>query len=217
MNALAKWLPALLQSLTLTVVLALVALVIATLAGVVCGLVLLHGPRPARTLIRGYVDIMRGVPILVLLYAFFFGSSAFGSGLDPMMAAVAALSVFATAHVTEIVRGGIGSLAPTTGEAAQSIGLTATQRFRLVTVPLVLPRVVPPWTNTAIEIVKATSLASLIGVQDLIFRMQSAIGSNPLGDTMPFYLFAAVMYFAIGFTLSRLGGLVERRYRYLEY
>jgi len=84
-------------------------------------------------------------------------------------------------------------------------------------VPLVLPRVVPPWVNTAIEVVKATSLASLIGVQDLIFRMQSAIGSNPLGDTMPFYLFAAAMYLMIGLGLSWMGARIERRYRYLEY
>jgi polar amino acid transport system permease protein len=217
MSPIVRWLPALTASLLTTVLLAALALLIATLAGIVAGLLLLHGPRPLRALIRLYVDLIRGVPILVLLYAWYFVSSVVGSGLDPLAAAVAALSVFAAAHVTEIVRGGIGSLSPHTAEAAQSTGLTAAQRFRLVTVPLVLPRVVPPWVNTAIEVVKATSLASLIGVQDLIFRMQSAIGSNPLGDTMPFYLFAAAMYLMIGLGLSWIGARIERRYRYLEY
>jgi polar amino acid transport system permease protein len=209
------WLPSLMAGLLTTMWLAVRVLVAASVAGVVCGVALLHGPRPVRAFLRGYVDVVRGIPILVLLFFVFYGSGAFVSGFDATSAAAVALSAFAAAHITEIVRGGIGSLPRTTIEAAEMVGLTAVQRFRLVTVPLLLPRVVPPWVNTAVEIVKATSLASLIGVIDLMYATQSAVGTtfNPA----PFYLLAAAAYFTIGMGLSHLGGVVERRHRYVEY
>jgi polar amino acid transport system permease protein len=216
MEVLRPWLPSLTQGATTTVFLLSQVLVIATVAGIVCGVALLRGPRPIRVLIRAYVDFMRGLPVLVLLLSLHATSGVLVPGLSSVSAAVLGLSIFATAHVTEIVRGGIGSLSRTTTEAAEVIGLTALQRFRLVTVPLVLPRVIPPWVNTAVEVSKATSLVSLMSVLDLMQRTQSAVGSNFL-EPWPFYLFAAAVYLAIGLGLSSIGALVERRYRYLEY
>jgi polar amino acid transport system permease protein len=198
-----------------TLGLAILVLVISSLIGAVGGLAIVNGPRPVRWFLRGYVDVVRGIPILVLLFTVYFGSSAFGSGLDQGQAAVVALSIFAGAHMTEIVRGGIGSLPRATLEAAEVIGLTAIQRLRLVVVPLVLPRILPPWVNTAVEIVKATSLASLIGVIDLLYATNSAIGTAK--HPIAFYVTAAAIYFVCGVILSRAGALAERHYRYHEY
>jgi polar amino acid transport system permease protein len=216
MDVLLPYLPSLTQGITTTLWLLAQVLVIATFAGIVLGLALLRGPWPIRILIRVYVDSMRGLPVLTLLLSLYSIAGIVLPGLSSLSAAVVSLSLFAAAHVTEIVRGGIGSLSRTTTEAAEVIGLTAFQRLRLVTVPLVLPRVIPPWVNTAVEVNKATSLVSLITVLDLMQRTQSAVGSNIL-DPWPFYLFAGAVYLVMGLGLSTLGALVERRYRYLEY
>jgi polar amino acid transport system permease protein len=210
-----SWLPSLFEAALTTVWLTVRVLAIATAVGVVFGAALANGPALVRLLLRVYVDTMRGIPILVLLYTAFFVATAVGLNFDAVTAAIIGLSMFATAHVAEIVRGGFQSLSRTTIESSQSIGLTAVQRFRLVTVPMLLPRVIPPWVNTAVEVMKATSLASLIGVRDLIYATQSA--AAPPRDPMPFYVFAAAVYFIIGSVLSRVGRAVERRFRYLEY
>jgi polar amino acid transport system permease protein len=215
MDVVLPWLPSMGRGLVTTLWLSGLVLVISSVIGAVGGLAIVGGPRPVRALLRGYVDVVRGIPILVLLFAVYFGSSAFGRGLDNGPAAVVALSIFAGAHMTELVRGGIGSLPRATLEAAEMIGLTTTQRIRLVTAPLVLPRILPPWVNTAVEIVKATSLASLIGVIDLLYATQSAVGTAR--HPIEFYVAAAMIYFVLGAGLSRLGALAERRYRYQEY
>lgn len=215
MDVVVPWLPSMARGLQTTLWLAFSVLVISSAIGTVGGVAILYGPRALRAVLRGYVDIVRGIPILVLLFTVYFGSSAFGSGLDQGQAAVVALSIFAGAHMTEIVRGGIGSLPRATIEAAEMIGLAAGQRFRLVIAPLVIPRIVPPWVNTAVEIVKATSLASLIGVIDLLYATNSAIGTAR--HPIEFYLTAAVIYFVCGAALSRAGAVAERRYRYREY
>jgi polar amino acid transport system permease protein len=215
MDVVLPWLPSMGRGLVTTLWLSGLVLVISSVIGAVGGLAIVHGPRPVRALLRGYVDVVRGIPILVLLFAVYFGSSAFGRGFDNGPAAVVALSIFAGAHMTELVRGGIGSLPRATLEAAEMIGLTAAQRARLVIAPLVLPRILPPWVNTAVEIVKATSLASLIGVIDLLYATQSAVGTAR--HPIEFYISAAMIYFVLGAGLSRLGAVAERRYRYQEY
>lgn len=215
MEVVAPWLPAMARGLQTTLWLAIWVLVISSVIGAFGGVAILYGPWPLRAFLRGYVDVVRGIPILVLLFTVYFGSSAFGSGLDQVPAAIVALSIFAAAHMTEIVRGGIGSLPRATLEAAEMVGLTARQRFQLVVAPLVIPRVVPPWVNTAVEIVKATSLASLIGVIDLLYATNSAIGTAR--HPIEFYLAAAMVYLVFGIGLSRAGAVAERHYRYREY
>jgi polar amino acid transport system permease protein len=215
MEVVLPWLPSLGRGLVITLVLSGLVLVISSVIGVFAGMAMAQGPRLVRALLRGYVDIVRGIPILVLLFAVYFGSSAFGSGLDNGQAAVVALSVFAGAHMTEIVRGGVGSLPHATLEAAEMVGLTRRQRIRLVIAPLVLPRILPPWVNTAVEIVKATSLASLIGVIDLLYATQSAVGTAR--HPIEFYVAAATIYFICGISLSRIGAFAERRFAYQEY
>ena len=107
----------------------------------------------------------------------------------PQTSAVLALSIFAGAQISEIVRGGIGSLPPGQLEAGKAMGLTSLQRFRLLVLPLALPRMMPPWANTVVEILKGTALASLIGVTEFLYQSQAAVGTT--FEPIPFYIFAA--------------------------
>jgi polar amino acid transport system permease protein len=209
------WLPTLAEGLQLTAFIATQVVVFATLIGFVGGVTLLWGPRVARLLVRGYVDLIRGIPVLVLIFAVYYIPSGFGVSIDASTSAVIALSLFAGAQISEIVRGGIGSLPAGQLEAGKVIGLTSWQRFRLLILPLALPRMMPPWANTVVDILKGTALASLIGVTEFLYQSQSAVGTT--FDPIPFYIFAAGVYFICGFGLSQLAAAVERRYRYLEY
>jgi polar amino acid transport system permease protein len=209
------WLPMLLEGLRLTLIVGVLVVIFATTIGLVGGITLLWGPRVPRLLVRAYVDFTRGIPVLVLIFAVYYIPSGFGASVDAVTAAVFALSIFAGAQISEIVRGGIGSLPAGQLEAGKVIGLTSWQRFRLLILPLALPRMMPPWANTVVEVIKGTALASLIGVTEFLYQSQAAVGTT--FDPIPFYIFAAAVYFVLGFGLSQLAALVERRYRYLEY
>ena len=210
-----NWWSTLGEGLRLTAVIAVQVVVFATLIGLAGGLILLYAPRLARLLVRAYVDFTRGIPVLVLIFAVYYIPSGFGVALDAQTAAVLALSIFAGAQISEIVRGGIGSLPAGQLEAGKAMGLTSLQRFRLLIFPLALPRMMPPWANTVVEVLKGTALASLIGVTEFLYQSQAAVGTT--FDPIPFYIFAAAIYFVCGFGLSQLAAVVERRYRYLEY
>jgi len=210
-----NWLPMLIEGLRLTLIVGVLVIVFATLIGLAGGITLLWGPRVARLLVRAYVDFIRGIPVLVLIFAVYYIPSGFGASIDAPTAAILALSVFAGAQISEIVRGGIGSLPAGQLEAAKGIGLTSLQRFRLIILPLSLPRMMPPWANTVVEIIKGTALASLIGVTEFLYQTQAAVGTT--FDPIPFYFLAAAVYFILGIGLSQIAAVVERRYRYLEY
>ena len=97
-------------------------------------------------------------------------------------------------------------------EAARSIGLTFGQSLRYVILPQALPAIIPPWTNTAVEMVKGSSLAYLVSVSELLFQTYKVVGRT--GAAMTLYIAAALLYFAINFALSRGGLWLERRIRY---
>ncbi len=209
------WMPMLAEGFRLTALIAVQVVVFATLIGLAGGTILLYAPRLFRLVVRAYVDFTRGIPVLVLIFAVYYIPSGIGISLDAQNSAVLALSLFAGAQISEIVRGGIGSLPGGQLEAGKAMGLTSLQRFRLLVLPLALPRMMPPWANTVVEILKGTALASLIGVTEFLYQSQAAVGTT--FDPIPFYIFAAAIYFVCGFGLSQLAAVVERRYRYLEY
>jgi polar amino acid transport system permease protein len=116
----------------------------ASVSGLFTGLALLYGPLPLRLLIRVYDDTIRGIPLLVLIFSVFYGLPALGMQISAFVAAVLALSIFGTAHVSEVVRGAVDSIPDGQTEAAQAIGLTFYKRLRYVIFPQALARATPP-------------------------------------------------------------------------
>lgn len=209
----ARW--SLLSGLGITVSSALLTIILATLLGLVLGIVLTYGWRPLRWLSRLYVDILRGIPVLVLILFAYYGLALFKINVPPFWAGVIALGAFSTAHIAETLRGGFQSIPQGQTEAAKSIGLQFHQSLAYVIVPQVVRRVLPPWMNTCAEIVKSTTLLSIIGVVEFLLANQQTIARNYL--VLQFYLFAALVYFLINFTISQLGAMMERRYAHLRY
>ena len=184
----------------------------ASVSGLLAGLALLYGPFPLRLLIRVYVDTIRGIPLLVLIFSVFYGLPAMGMQISAFVAAVLALSVFGTAHVCEVVRGAIDSIPDGQTEAAQAIGLTFYKRLRYVIFPQALARAIPPWTNTAVELVKASSLLALVSIIDLLYSTEQIAARTR--EPIIFYGVAAILYFTINYSISLVGAKIEKKFTY---
>jgi polar amino acid transport system permease protein len=183
-----------------------------TLGGMFGGLVLLYGPLPLRLLMRIYVDTIRGIPLLVLIFSVFYGLPALGLPITGFVSAVLALAIFGTAHVSEVVRGAVDSIPDGQTEAAKSIGLTFYKRLRYVIFPQALARAIPPWTNTAVELVKASSLLALVSIVDLLYSTEQIAARTR--QPLLFYGVAALLYFSINYSLSRVGAHIEKKFTF---
>jgi polar amino acid transport system permease protein len=202
--------PLILRGLLITVMVSAAVLLLGTLLGIGGGLSLLYGARPVRCFVRIYVDVSRGIPQLVLIFAIFYGFPALGLQVSAVVAGILALSLFCGAHMSEIIRGGVDSIPRGQTDAAKGIGLTFVQRLRHVIFPQALGRILPAWVNTAVEIVKSSSLVSLVSVVDLTMAIQQIVGRTR--EALLFYAVAAALYFAINFTLSIMGRRLERSF-----
>lgn len=208
------------KGLRLTLELSVVIIIAGTILGLLVGVGLLYGNRVIRTFLRLYVDIVRGTPMLVIIFLIYYGLpalhiDAFGHNLTNMgrfQTAAIAFSIFAGAHVGEIVRGALGAIPKGQTDAAKSIGLTFWPRLLLVLTPQSLPVIIPPWTNTAAELIKGTSLVTLVSLSDLLFATQKV--SARTNSFLTLYGAAAAIYFVLCFSVSRAGVLVSRRFRY---
>ncbi|EFH13126.1 amino acid ABC transporter permease [Pseudoroseomonas cervicalis] len=187
----------------------------ATLLGTLLGLVLAYGGAFARFLARLYVDILRGIPVLVLILFTYYGLALFGINVPAFWAGVIALTAFATAHVAETLRGAVESVPAGQMEAAKAIGLRFPQRLAYVVLPQALRRMLPPWVNTGLEVVKGTTLLSVIGVVELLLASQQVMARNYL--IIDFYLTAGLFYLVINAAIAQLGAALERRFSYLRY
>jgi polar amino acid transport system permease protein len=198
-----------LKGIGVTVSISFLAICFGTILGLGVGLALTFGARPLRWIVRAYTDFVRGTPVLVLVLASYYVLSGVGFNLDPFQAGVLALAVFCSSHVGEIVRGALQSIPKGQSEAAKAIGLTFSQTFISVLGPQALRMALPAWVNTAAEMVKASTLLSIIGVAELLLRTQELISRTFL--SLEFYFFAGFLYFVINYGIERFGNYVERK------
>ncbi len=202
--------PLLGRGLLVTLLVSVCVLLLGTIIGLGGGLCLLYGARPLRLAVRCYVDALRGIPQLVLIFAIFYGFPAIGLPVSAIGAGILALSLFCGAHVAEVVRGAVASIPRGQTDAAMGIGLDFRQRLRHVIFPQAVVRILPAWVNTAVEIVKSSSLVSLVSVVDLTMAVQQIVGRTR--EALLFYAVAAALYFILNFTLSMAGQRLEKRF-----
>jgi len=208
---LANWmvLPA---GLVVTVEVALASIVVGTPLGLLIGLGLAYGTWVVRLPLRLYVDLMRGLPLLVTIFAIFYGPTAFGIAIPSLPSVALALGLFMAAHMAEITRGAVSAIPGEQMEAARSIGLGFWESLKSVILPQAVRQAGPPWTNLCIEIVKGTSLVSLVGVADLLLSARHVIERTR--EPLFFYFMIGLIYFVINFGISRFGAYLERRFTY---
>ena len=186
-----------------------VVVVLGSVVGTVFGLGLLYGNVAIRGVIRAYVDIVRGMPLIVTIFLIFYGLSAYEINFSPFQSIALALAIFTASHMAEIVRGSVGSISAGQTDAAKSLGLTFWPRVRFVILPQAAPIMMGPWTNLAVDTFKATSLAILVSQADFLFSIQKrAIAER---EYLAFYLAAIAVYFVCCFAISQAGAWVTRR------
>ncbi len=190
----------LLQGAQVTIEVALVTMLFATVAGIILGGASLSHFMPLRWLVKGYVLIVRGVPPLVLILLIYFAPPAFGIEIPQFWAAVIALGVNAAAYNTEIIRAGIVAIDPGQSEAASALGMTWTGTLMHVLLPQALRKTLPPLTNELIAVIKTTPLLSVISILELTGSGQ-AIVANTFAP-LEVYVLLALFYFVLIGALS---------------
>ena len=206
--------PFLWRGLFVTIEVSVLVIVFSLVGGLLGGVIVTYGPLPARIVIRLFSDVIRGIPILVLIFAVYYGLPLAGLNLNNFVSAIIALALFSTAQIIEIARGALQSIHHGQTEAAKAIGLNFAQRLIYVVFPQALRRFLPPWINSVTDVVKGSALVSLVGVVDLMLSIQQVIGRTYV--PMPLYMLGALIYFVINYTLSSLSRMLEARYAYIR-
>ena len=192
-----------------TVVLSLIALAGGGIVGFAVALARISPSRAVRVLTGGYVQLIQGTPLLVIMFLTYFGLPAIGFRVSPLAAAGASLTIYVSAYLGEIWRGSIQSVPRAQWEAAEGLALSRTQRMARVILPQAIRIATPPTVGFLVQIIKNTSLASVVGFVELARSGQ--IINNSLFEPFLIYAIIAVVYFALCYPVSRLSRGLERR------
>lgn len=209
MDLLARAFPLLVDALAMTLFLGVTSFAIGCVIGLAVALGRLFGPRPVRMLAVGYVSVVRGTPLLIQLLLIYFGLPQFGIILEPVPAAVIALSLHAGAYLSENFRAGILAVDKGQWEAAYALGMPFSQAFRRVALPQAARVATPPVGSRFIALIKDTSLASVVTVVELTSVAES-IGSSTF-RYLEMFVIVAVVYWLINSVLSIGQEVMERR------
>lgn len=214
-NTLVTASPYLLKALWFTISVSLMSIFIGTAFGLLLGLASAYGGWTTRLMVRIYVDIVRGIPGLVKVFTVFYLVNAVlsefaGFTLSALACGVLALSIHASAQVSEMARGAIQALSKGQTEAGKAIGLRFWQIQFYVIYPQAIRQVLPTWVTSSTEIVKGTTLLSLISVPEFFITIREIAAREFL--YIEFYGFAMLVYFILNFSIELFGAHLERRY-----
>jgi His/Glu/Gln/Arg/opine family amino acid ABC transporter permease subunit len=207
---LTEWLPQLIAAAGNTLRMTVLAFVLAFAVGLVLALAKLSSIAPLRLVASGYIEVMRGIPALAVLYLIYFGLADFGIVFDAFPAAVVGLGLNGAAYMAEIFRAGIESIHTGQMEAALTVGMRPLAAMRWVILPQALRVVLPPLANFGIALLKDTSVASIISAPELMLRARDLASSS--FQPMQVFLLAAAIYLAMSLPVAFLTRRLEARF-----
>lgn len=201
--------------LMLTLLLATVGMVCALPIGVVLAL----GRRSNMPIVKSFcvlfIEFWRGVPLITVLFMASVMLPLFlpsGITVDRLVRALIGLTLFQSAYMAEVIRGGLQAIPKGQEEAAAALGMTYWKRMGLIVLPQALKMMIPGIVNTFISLFKDTTLVMIIGLFDLLGIVQAALAdSRWLGYSLEGYTFAALMFWIFCFSMSRYSQYLERR------
>lgn len=207
-SVLTRAFPMLMRGVWNTILLGCASIAFGGIAGILICLARLYAPRPLRLLAVGYIDVLRAMPILVLLILIYYALPFVGIRFSSFTSATLALSMVLAAFTAEICRAGIESIPRGQFEAASALGLPFWTAMRLVILPQALRVVIPPLTSNCVSIYKDTALASVVAMPDLLKQATDAqaLMANPTP-----LIGAALIYLAFLWPLVRLVNHLEER------
>jgi general L-amino acid transport system permease protein len=208
--------PELWNGLPMTLILSVVGMIFAFPLAIVLALGRRSELPAVRAICVGYIELVRGVPAITLLFMASVMLPLFlptGMTIDKLLRAQVAIILFAAAYLAEIIRGGLQAIPRGQYEAADSLGLGYWRRTRLIILPQALAMVIPPLVNNFIGSFKNTSLVSIISLFDLLGAANAALtDANWQGFYIEAYVFTAAIYFTFCFFMSRYSQMLEREF-----
>lgn len=203
------WFAVLLPAAGQTALLTLAAFALAVLLGTGIAALRLSSVAVLRRAARIYIEIVRGVPVLAILFLLYFGLPGYGVTLDPFAAAVIGLGISSSAYVSEVLRAGLNALHKGQREAALAIGMKPLTMYRTIIVPQVLRVSLPALLSTFIALLKDSSLCALITVNELMLTARAL--STEYFQPLQIFILTGVIYFALAWPLSLIARRLEHR------
>lgn len=204
------WWPRLVDGSVISAELSLAGFGVALLLGSLLAWALKTSLAPVRLGAAGFIQIMRAVPLLALLFVLYFALPNWGLTLSGFSAGVIGLGLQGAAYIAEILRGGLDSLHRGQREAALACGLTPLAALRAVILPQALRLMLPPLLNAYVSILKDSSLCALIATNELMLAARAIASESFL--PMHIFLLVGLFYFVIAFPLSMLSRGLEVRF-----
>jgi polar amino acid transport system permease protein len=201
--------PMLMWGLWVTIKIGVVSIILGLVLGLSLALLRLYAPRILQGMARIYINVMRSIPILVLLILIYYALPFLGVRLSPFMSSVAALSLVSAAYTAEIFRAGIEAIPKGQFEASGALGLSPHHMMADVILPQAIRIVIPPLTNNCINVLKDTALASVVAMPDLLKQatQAQAVAANPSP-----LIGAAIIYIALLWPMVSMVSRLERRF-----
>ena len=206
----------LLGGLGVALEISMIAVLISIPAGILLGIVMTWKNPFTKALTRIFLEIMRIMPQLVLLFIVFFGSTRiFGLDISGELSAIIVFTLWGTAEMSDLVRGSLTSIPKHQYESSAALGLDSGQTYRYIIIPQVVRRLIPLSINLITRMIKTTSLVLMIGVVEVLKVGQQIIEANRMSSpnaAFGVYLTIFIMYFIVCWPISMLADWLERRW-----
>lgn len=206
---LAKYYTFFIQGTKFTILISLFTVLLGVIFGTLLSLMKISNNKFLKLISTAYIELIRGTPILVQLYIIYYGLPKLGIELPDFVAGVVTLSINSSAYVAEIIRAGIQSIDKGQMEAARCIGMSQWMAMRYIIIPQAFKNILPALGNEFVVLIKESSIVSIIGIHELMYNADTVRGNT----FQPFepLITAAIIYFVLTFTLSKVIGVAERR------
>ena len=207
-------LPDLLQTLlwgaVTTIQVTIGGFILASAIGLALALIGTFPAKLPRALIRVYIEVFRGIPVLTQLFVLYFGLAQIGIKLDPLTVAILGFGLNGGAYLTEIFRAGLDAVDRGQLEAAFMLGMTQVRALRYVILPQAMRIALPPLANFGVGLLKDTALASAVAAPELSFYARNLVTRTYLSG--PIYVLVAIIYIALSLPLSHFAQRLEVRF-----
>lgn len=201
-----KYYPFYLEGIKVTLLLSLLTIVFGTILGLVLCILKISKYKILRSIASVYIEVIRGTPLIVQLIVIHYG---FKINMTEMTSATLALSINSAAYIAEIIRAGISSINSGQMEAARSLGMNHFQSMKLIIIPQAIKNILPALGNEFVVLIKESAIVSYIGLADIMYKANQIRSLTYL--TLEPLLVAALIYFIITFTISKLIQYFERK------
>ncbi|MFB6291170.1 MAG: amino acid ABC transporter permease [Candidatus Bipolaricaulia bacterium] len=201
-------LPALAQGLKITMIMTATSMGLAAVVAVLVALGKMYGPRPLQAFCAFYIELFRGTPLLVQLFIIYYGLPEVGLNFTSLVAAVVGFGLNSGAYQAEYLRGAIQSIKKGQLQAARSVGMSFLESLRTIVLPQAFRRVIPSWSNDVIYTLKYTSVAFMIGAQEL-----TSMGKIMAGRYFRFtdtFIVVGIIYLILVYIFSKSVNKLEK-------